>query len=133
MTSVNNFLTFLADTVFSGETVSCLLCSGTLTNASTLTTITAAEVSGNGYTRQTAVASAASYDGTDTRSEVPQLTFTFTASGGSIVYNTVVIAIGDPSLTYAVKVESIGETRTIFNGASHTYVYDAATQLGIYA
>lgn len=64
----------------------------TLNNAASLLDLIRYETpQANGYTRRSYSPSASAFDAAQNRSEIPSLDFTFTASGGTIPFNYVVI------------------------------------------
>ena len=54
-----------------------------LTSASTVANWDAIKLTGNGYADKTGTITAGSYDSTDARYELPQITATWTATGGN--------------------------------------------------
>ena len=92
-----------------------------LTSASTVSNWDAIKLTGNGYADKTGTITAGSYDSTDARYELPQITATWTASGGNWTYNTlyVVITSGSTSTLHSIIVES--PAVTLVDGGSITY------------
>lgn len=83
------------------------------------------EKSGSGYARVTGTLGTGSYDGTDARYEVPAVTATFTASGGSITFDRVYVVIGTETYISALGTES--PAVTLADGQSITYTIQFAT------
>jgi len=104
-----------------------LLCSGAALDAdSTIGDVEAAEISGNGYSRKTVTFPQGAWDSTQERYEL-RGEVTFTATGGPITWDTIVLArnsvTGVEAVFNEVSLQSIpdGETRRIavdFNAAN---------------
>lgn len=86
-----------------------LVNSGSLTDASTMLDVIRYECAGNGYTRYSLSPSTGSYDASQDRYELPAVDATFTASGGSITYDTAAIISGASS-TASKTVNTINAT-----------------------
>lgn len=119
--------TFNSWKVLSGQTMinsaytfRILLCNGgSLTTASTAATIVSNEVVGNGYSRPSLTFGTVAYDSGDARAEIPStVSGTFTASGGSIQYDTIVLWRGADSVT-ALTVGSIDTSTNRLTITSH--------------
>jgi hypothetical protein len=113
----------VAASAYQGKTYRLSLANNTtsLTAQSTVTQWDAAKISGNGYADITGTIGTGSYNATTARYELPQLTATFTATGGNWIYNTlyVVITDGSTSSIHSVIVES--PSVTLVDGGSITY------------
>jgi hypothetical protein len=83
------------------------------------------EKSGSGYARVTGTLATGAYDGTDARYEVPSVTATFTASGGSITFDRVYVVLGTETYISALGTES--PAVTLADGQSITYTVQFAT------
>ena len=92
-----------------------------LTAQSTVAQWDAVKLSGSGYADATGPIAAGSYNATTARYELPQLTVTFTASGGNWLYDTlyVVITSGGTSTLHSIIVEN--PAVTLVDGGSITY------------
>ena len=92
-----------------------------LTALSTVANWDAIKLTGSGYTDKTGTIAAGSYDSTDARYELPQITATWTALGGNWTYNTlyVVVTSGSTSTLHSIIVES--PAVTLIDGGSITY------------
>ena len=92
-----------------------------LTALSTVANWDAIKLTGSGYTDKTGTIAAGSYDSTDARYELPQITATWTAAGGNWTYNTlyVVVTSGSTSTLHSIIVES--PAVTLVDSGSITY------------
>ena len=92
-----------------------------LTALSTVANWDAIKLTGSGYTDKTGTITAGSYDSTDARYELPQITATWNAAGGNWTYNTlyVVVTSGSTSTLHSIIVES--PAVTLIDGGSVTY------------
>jgi hypothetical protein len=79
----------------------------------------AVKLSGNGYADVTGTIGTGSYNSTTQRYEMPQLEATFTASGGSLVYDTVYVVIDSYTQVHSISVES--PAITLADGSSVLY------------
>jgi hypothetical protein len=77
-----------------------------LTSESTTAAWDAVKLSGNGYADVTGTVGTGSYDATDARYEMPQIQAEFTASGGSLTYDTVYVVIDGNTYLHSITVES---------------------------
>lgn len=94
----DSFITLAGDVMFRGTSAPnpsgfyAILTSSARLRTDNLATVIANELAAtNGYVRKLLSFSAGSYDSTDQRYEFPNLTFTHTATGGNIVFQSVVI------------------------------------------
>ena len=94
----DSFITLAGDVMFRGTSAPnpsdfyAILTSSARLRTDNLATVIANELAAtNGYVRKLLSFSAGSYDNTDSRHEFPNLTFTHTATGGNIVFQSVVI------------------------------------------
>lgn len=90
----------------------------TFTDASTISAILAAEISGNGYSRPTLTISTFAWDGGQTRQELVFADVTFTASGGAIQFDTRVI-VSDSAANFD-WIDLPTASTTIADGSSRT-------------
>lgn len=90
-----------------------------LTAESTTAAWDAVKLSGNGYADVTGTIAAGSYNTTTQRYEMPQLEATFTASGGSLTYDTVYVVIDSYTQVHSISVES--PAITLADGSSVLY------------
>lgn len=91
-----------------------------LTAASTYAQWKAAEVTGNGYAAVGGTIGFGSYSSANTRYEMPPIVAGFTASGGSITYDTVCVRVGGGTYLHSIQVES--SPTPIADGFSRTYL-----------
>ena len=98
-----------------------------LTAQSTVAAWDALKLSGDGYADITGTIAAGSYDATDARYELPQITATFTANGDNWLYDTVYVVItsGGTSTLHSIIVES--PAVTLIDTGSITYRITLAT------
>lgn len=104
---------------------------GTITDASSLSTVLAQEVSGNGYARANYDPATGSYDSGQSRYEMPIVTVNFTATTAAIQFDKAVLIGG------AAATGSTGElicyeaqTSTVTIPAGSTYSFQIAFNLG---
>tara|TARA_Y100000004_G_scaffold3773_1_gene4507 strand:- start:3934 stop:4335 length:402 start_codon:yes stop_codon:yes gene_type:complete len=90
-----------------------------LTAESTTSDWDGVKLSGNGYADVTGTISSGSYNTTTQRYEMPQLEATFTASGGSLTYDTVYVVIDSHTSVHSISVES--PAITLADGSSVLY------------
>lgn len=107
----------------------CLALNGAtgLTVNSTVAQWDAKELSGNGYARVEGFIGTGSWDGTDLRFELPQIDAEFTASGGTLTYDTVYTVIDDgyEETLHSIIVEA--PQVSLVDGASIIYRVTLAT------
>lgn len=115
-----------AQLVFEGQTYKLFLVNNTtsLTTASTTAQWEASELSGNGYAAATGTIAAGSYSATAARYEIPVISATFTAAGGSLIYNTLCVKVGTATYLHSISVES--PTISLADGQSKTYTVTLA-------
>jgi len=110
-----------AAAAFEGKGIRVMLCNVGSTGydaESTVANWTSAQVSGNGYAMFSATIGTSSYNSTTARQELPVINAAFTASGGSISYDRVVIYINGETYIHSLVVEnpniiiSAGQTQT---------------------
>lgn len=77
-----------------------------LTSESTTAAWDAVKLSGNGYADVTGTIATGAYDTTDARYEMPQIQAEFTASGGTLTYDTVYVVIDSNTYVHSITVES---------------------------
>jgi hypothetical protein len=104
-TFFDSFVKLAGDVMFSGTTAPnssdfyAILTTSTTLRTDNLAAVIADELAAtNGYVRKALSFSTGAYDGTDQRYEFPNLTFTHTATGGNIVFQSVVI-LADATIT----------------------------------
>ena len=106
---------------FEGKTLKVMLCtvgSTGYTAESTVTNWQSVEASGNGYARFSSVIGTGSYNSTTGRYELPVINAAFTAAGGTIGYDRVVVYIDGETYIHSLVVESpniilsAGQTQT---------------------
>lgn len=119
-----------SDLAYDGKTYKVFLADNDsgLTPESTASAWLAEELpTSNGYAAVTGTVTTGSgaWDSGDGRYEFPAITATFTASGGSLTYNTVVLRIGTETSVAAIGVES--PAITIPDGSSKTYTITLGT------
>lgn len=106
---------------FEGEAYTVFLAqnTGSLTAQSTYSAWVAEAPDGGGYAAVTGTIGNGSYNGTNSRYEMPTITATFTATGGGFTYDTVCLRIGTATYLHSVVVES--PAITLVAGQSKTY------------
>tara|TARA_R110000868_G_scaffold172294_5_gene408190 strand:- start:648 stop:1052 length:405 start_codon:yes stop_codon:yes gene_type:complete len=106
---------------FEGKTIKVMLCSVGATGYTAESTVAnwqSVEATGNGYTRFSATIGTSTYNATTARQELPVINAAFTASGGTIGYDRVVIYINGETYIHSLVVESpniilaAGQTQT---------------------
>lgn len=104
----------------SSYTFRIILCNGgSLSTTSTAAQIVSNEVIGNGYSRPSLTFGTVAYDSGDSRAEIPgTVSGTFTASGGSIQYDAVVLWRGADSVA-ALTVSSVNTGTDRLTVTSH--------------
>lgn len=91
-----------------------------LTAQSTVAQWDAVKLTGNGYADSTGTIAAGSYNTTNARYELPQISVTFTAAGGNWTYDTLYVVISDGTdQLHSIVVES--PAVTLVDGGSITY------------
>jgi hypothetical protein len=98
-----------AAAAFEGKTVKVMLCNVGSTGydaESTVANWQSAEVSGNGYSRFSATIGTGSYNATSAQYELPVINAAFTANGGTINYDRVVVYINGETYIHSLAVES---------------------------
>lgn len=90
-----------------------------LTSESTKAAWDAIKLSGNGYADVTGTVGTGSYNSTTARYEMPVIQATFSASGGSLTYNTVYVIIDNGTYLHSISVES--PAITLASGSSVMY------------
>lgn len=110
-----------AEAAFEGKGIRVMLCTvgaTAYTAESTVANWQSVEASGNGYARFTATIGTGSYNSTTARYELPVINAAFTASGGNISYDRVVIYISGENYIHSLVVENpniilaAGQTQT---------------------
>lgn len=112
----------VAELAYEGETLKVMLCavgSTGYTSASTVANWQSVELSGNGYSRASTTVGTGSYNGTTARYEIPSYDAIFTASGGSLTYDRIVVYID--GATYPVSVLTEDPNIVLSSGQSQTY------------
>lgn len=116
-------LTRVGVTAYEGKSYRLSLANNTtsLTSLSTVAQWDAAKLTGNGYADITGTIGTGTYESAGSTYGLPQLTATFTATGGNWTYNTlyVVITAGGTSTLHSIVVES--PAVTLIDGGSITY------------
>lgn len=118
----------VAALAYEGETLKVMLCNvGTTgyTPESTVANWQSAEVSGNGYTRFSAVVATGSYSGTAGAYVLPDINAAFTASGVGYSYDRVVAYIDGETYPHSVTTES--PNVVLSPGQTQTYRYALLT------
>lgn len=116
-----NELQRLAAAAYEGKSYRVSLANNTtgLTAESTTAAWDAVKLSGNGYADVTGTIATGAYDSTDQRYEIPQIRADFTASGGSLTYNTVYVVIDSYTSVHSITVESPSVTLNDGTGVSY--------------
>lgn len=96
-----------------------------LTSESTTAAWDAVKLSGNGYADVTGTIAIGSYDATDQRYEMPQISAEFAASGGSLTYDTLYVVIDSNTYVHSITVES--PAVTLADGSGVLYRIQLAT------
>lgn len=96
-----------------------------LTSESTTAAWDAVKLSGNGYADVTGTIATGSYDATDQRYEMPQISAEFAASGGSLTYDTLYVVIDSNTYVHSITVES--PAVTLADGSGVLYRIQLAT------
>lgn len=96
-----------------------------LTSESTTAEWDAVKLSGNGYADVTGTIGVGSYDATDARYEMPQISAEFSASGGTLTYDTVYVVVDSNTYVHSITVES--PAVTLADGNSVLYRITLAT------
>ena len=96
-----------------------------LTSESTTAAWDAVKLSGNGYADVTGTIGVGSYDATDARYEMPQISAEFSASGGTLTYDTVYVVVDSNTYVHSITVES--PAVTLADGNSVLYRITLAT------
>lgn len=112
---------------FEGKTVKVMLCtvgSTGYTAESTVSNWQSVEASGNGYARFSATIGTGSYNATTARYELPVINAAFTASGGTIGYDRVVVYIDGETYIHSLAVES--PNIILADGQTQTYAITLA-------
>ena len=112
----------VAALAYEGATLKVMLCSigsSGLTAQSTVSAWQAIEISGNGYTRYSAVIATGAYNATSGRYELPAINAVFTASGTGLSYDRVVLYIDGATYPHSVLAES--PNITLAAGQTQTY------------
>lgn len=107
---------------FESKSIRVMLCSVSTsgyTAESTVANWQSVEVSGNGYSRYSATIGTSTYNGTTARQELPVINAAFTASGGSISYDRVVIYINGETYVHSVVTEN--PNIVLADGQTQTY------------
>lgn len=116
---------------FEGKVLKVMLCtvgSSGYTVDSTVSNWQSVEASGNGYARFTATIGIGSYSSTNGRYESPVINAAFTASGGSISYDRVVIYINGQAYLHSLVVEN--PNIILASGQTQTYAITLAQDDG---
>jgi hypothetical protein len=110
----------VASLAYEGQVASIMLClrdDSSLTEESLVSEWESVELEGGGYVRQETTIGTGSYSQTNSRYELPTIDTQFTATG-NLVYDAVVIFIGENDHPYAVLIETpnivlvAGQTQT---------------------
>ena len=107
---------------FEGETLKVMLCSVGATGYTAESTVAnwqSVEASGNGYTRYSTTIGTGSYNATTGRYELPVINAAFTADGGTIGYDRVVVYIDGETYIHSLAVES--PNIILADGQTQTY------------
>ena len=107
---------------FEGETLKVMLCSVGATGYTAESTVAnwqSVEASGNGYTRYSTTIGTGSYNSTTGRYELPVINAAFTADGGTIGYDRVVVYIDGETYIHSLAVES--PNIVLADGQTQTY------------
>jgi len=122
----------VGDAAYAGKTVNVILCSVGATGYNSSSSVAdwqSVELSGNGYAAYSEVLaspSAGTYNNASGRYEIPTITAEFTASGGVLTYDRLIIYIsGAPDVLHSVLSES--PAISIVDGGSQTYKIDLIT------
>ena len=111
-----------AAAVFEGKTLKVMLCNigaSGYTEESTVANWQSIQVSGNGYSTFSATVTTGSYNTTTARYEIPSINAAFTASGGNINYDTVVIYFNGETYVHSISIES--PNIVLYDGQTQTY------------
>ena len=117
----------VAESAYIGQTIEVMLCGG-LPGYSVEDTVAdwqLAEVSGSGYLRYSTTILAGSYDLTSASYLIPDIQASFSASGGTISYDTVVIYIQGSTYVHSIITENPGIV--LQSGQTQTYVISLST------
>lgn len=98
---------------YAGKQLNVMLCyadANTYSSETLISTWESVEVSGNGYSRYVTTISTGSYNTTKARFEFPALSAQFSASGGSLVFDRVVIWLEGSLYPHSVVTESVAVT-----------------------
>lgn len=116
----------VGDAAYASKTVNVMLCSIGVTGYTAETTVADwqanAEISGNGYSMYTEALSAAPagvYNTSTGQYEIPVITAVFTAAGGSLTYDRLVIYITGETYVHSVLTEN--PEITLVDGQTQTY------------
>ena len=92
-----------------------------LTALSTVAQWDANKLTGSGYADKTGSVGVGSYSTTNARYELPQISVTFTATGGNWTYDTLYVVITDASIGYLHSIVVESPAVTLVDGGSITY------------
>jgi hypothetical protein len=112
----------VAGVAYEGETLKVMLCVSGIsgyTSENTVTEWQSLEIAGNGYARYSEVIGTGSYNTTTGRYELPQIDAVFTADGGVISYDKVVLYIDGATYPYSVLTED--PNVVLVDGQTQTY------------
>jgi hypothetical protein len=116
-----------AELVFEGKTLKVMLCNiGTTgyTEESTVANWQSVEASGNGYATYSTVIGTGSYNTTTGRYELPTINAAFTADGGAISYDRVVIYVNGETYVHSLVTEN--PSIILVDGQTQTYAIKLA-------
>lgn len=118
----------VANLAYEGETLKVMLClvggSG-FTAESSVANWQSVEVSGNGYSRFSAVVQTGAYDNAEGRHEIPVINAAFSSTGAGYTYDRVVLYIDGVSTVHSVLEESPGIA--LLAGQTQTYLIQLVT------
>lgn len=112
----------IAALAYEGETLKVMLCNVGTTNYTAENTVAeweAEEISGNGYARFSATIATGSYNTTNGRYELPSIDAIFSAVGGLLDYDTIVLFIDGETYPHSVLTES--PNIILLDGQTQTY------------
>lgn len=112
----------VAALAYEGETLKVMLCNVDTTNYTAENTVVqwqAQELSGNGYVRFSVTIGTGSYDTTDGRYEIPPIDAIFTADGGVLSYDRIVLYIDGATYPHSVLTED--PNIVLVDGQTQTY------------
>jgi hypothetical protein len=111
-----------AELVFEGKTIEVMLCSvgeSGFTVESTFADWESVEITGSGYTRFSDIIGTGSYNYLNTQYELPVINAEFAATGGDIIYDTIIIHIDGETYIHSLITES--PNIVLSSGQTQTY------------